>query len=223
MNSLSNMGTPIQSATGWQRVKGWAAVFILLSSIIVSGPLIDTVIKARAFVPIADVPPLPGYQQIETLPPPFELHYPGAAKVWIYSLQEHTGVYVVAVFYQREVQGSELVSSENGFLEKDRWRQRSAANVLVGGEYEFRKVVHEAEPQQTVNILTQYRYASLVEATSPVKAKIIGLRDVLMGSNGSVQISILTRGNRLGDETDLNPAWMQALVLKIEDQLAPVR
>ena len=223
MNGISSMSTPIDPGTGWRRFKGWAAVFILLSCIIGFGPGVDVLVDSRHWISIGNAPPIPGFQKIEKLPPPFELHYPGVAQVWAYSKGESSVGYTVVVFYQREAQGSELVSSENGFLDSEHWRQGPPATVLVDGEYEFSQVSHRAESQQAVNIFSQYRFASFSHATSPLKAKIYALRDVLMGGNGSAQISILTRGDDLIGGPGLDPGQMQALTSAIEGELAPVR
>ena len=217
------MEMSVESIIGRQRVKGWVAVFILLCSIIGFGPAVDFVIDGRHWVSIGDAPSISGFQEINKLPPPFELHYPGAAQVWIYGNGEDSWGYVVVVFYQREAQGSELVSSENGFLDSERWRRGSPVAVLVDGEYEFSRVTHRAESQRAVNIFSQYRFASFSNTTKPLKAKIYALRDLLKGGNGSAQIIILTRGDELIGGPDLGAAQMEVLSLAIEGELAPVR
>lgn len=223
MSGVSRVSTSIELALGWQRVKGWAAVFILLSSIIGFGMVVEALVDDRSWAPIADAPQIPGLKKIENLPPPFELHFPGAAQAWVYGLEESEGVYVVVIYYQRESQGSELVSSENGFLDRELWRQVSSASVLVGGEHQFRKVIHQAESQPAVNIFSQYRFVSSLEVIRPSKAKIVALRDLLFGANGSTQVSILISGGELDAVTELSPVLMRALFLEIEDELVRIR
>jgi hypothetical protein len=173
-------------------IKSWGVMALMLTAIIGFGPFLERVVVKQAWVPIDGAIKLPGFKVIERLPAPFELNYPGAAKVWIYEKLTDVPVYLVVVFYQEEAQGEELVGSENGFLNRANWRYHG---IEIEGyqpaHSQFSKRIYRAVSQEPISVLSQYRFSRNSVSTKPLQAKLYALRDTFLGSNGAAQVSII--------------------------------
>ena len=188
-------------------MKNVAAVVIMLAVIVGFGRLTNAVFVDRAWVPISEPPTIPGFLVIKKLPPPFKLNYPGAARVWIYQHRGDETVYLVTVFYQAEKQGSELVSSENGFLDREQWRHGSTtveSVELPGGPTKLEKMVYHAQGEQQIAVLSQYRFVHFTVTVTPLLAKLYALLDAVRGANGSAQVSLIYSNEYFGDGMNNN-------------------
>lgn len=181
-----------------QTIKNWAYVCAMLVCIIGFGYIGKAIRIDRAWIPINDAPAMPGLRIVEDLPLPFKLNYPGASKVWLYQQEDVDGAYLVAVFYQKEIQGEELVGSGNGFLDNDLWRHGPPlTNVFEStGMHEFSEVVYHSPGHEPVTIVSQYRFAFFVGETVPLAAKLYGLWGMVTGANGAAQLSVIFTGER---------------------------
>lgn len=177
-----------------QKIKNRVVILVMLAIIIGFSYGVNAVLDDREWVPISAPPELPGFLIIENLPPPFTLLYPGAAQRWIYKQQGNEVAYLVTVFYQREQQGGELVSSENGFLEHKRWQrgpEKQVTIMLDKGPTRLGETIYRDQGVQEITILSQFRFANLTETTAPLLAKLYGLRSELSGTNGSAEVSVI--------------------------------
>ena len=207
-----------------QRVINGLVVGVMLVSIIGLGYVSAVMVPNRDWVAIAEAPVVKGFKIIDELPSPFKLNYPGAARVWVYQ-QQGDDIYLLVVFYQQESQAGELVSSENGFLDRERWRHdlfRGSNVVIRGEEISMTKAVYHAPRSENIVAFSQYRFAGFSGTSSSLVAKLYALTDAMDRTNGSSQVSVIYAAGRLSDDMN-NQAGLinlpEQVLVALDDQL----
>ncbi|MBV1960495.1 MAG: EpsI family protein [Immundisolibacteraceae bacterium] len=188
-------------------LRGWWAVIFMVAVSVGLGYLFTEFFKDRAWRKLDDTPQIIGFREIDQLPAPFRLNYPGASQIWSYVDTGDQTKFICIVFYQQEMQGKELVSSGNTLVGKERWEEGKKVQVVVeqgGGENVFSRVVHQHPVAGQIVVSSQYRFASLSNTTNPLAAKLLALRDGFMGSNGSAQINTMLLA-KAGSERERQP------------------
>ena len=166
----------------------------MLLVIVASGYGVEKLLTERQWSPIIEAPEVDGLIVIEALPVPLLLNFPGAAKIWAYQRVDDESVYVVAVFYQSEAQGRELVNSANGVLNRELWRpelEDLQSRELPGRELVLHKAVYRSYQSKKIGVLSHYHFTGLKVTTSDLLAKFYVLRDALLKANGSVKLSVI--------------------------------